>query len=74
MNNRTPSHPAPPGGACQDSAPPILDHTGHTLPDHFRSRMRFCSGEVALVEVRVHPLVIVPTGGTTISVAEVAHV
>jgi hypothetical protein len=36
--------------------------------------MRFCSGEVALVEIRLHPIVIVPTGGTAISLAEVAHV
>jgi hypothetical protein len=36
--------------------------------------MRFCSGDIALVEVRLHPLIIVPTGGTAISVAEVAHV
>ena len=54
MNYRTPSHPAPPGGACQDSAPPIISNTGASLPDHFRSRMRLLSGDVAHVEVRIH--------------------
>jgi hypothetical protein len=52
--------------------PPIRDHAGHTLPDHFRLRMRFSSGDLALVEVRLHPI-IVPNGGTATSIAEVAH-
>lgn len=56
MNYRTPSHPAPPAGACQDSAPPIISNTGASLPDHFRSRMLLHSGYVAHVEVRIHPV------------------
>lgn len=54
MNYRTPSHPAPPGGACQDSAPPVMNNAGSSLPDHFRSRMLLHSGDVAHVEVRIH--------------------
>lgn len=75
MNYLTPSQPALPGGACQDSAPPIISNTGASLPDHFRSRMLFLSGDVAHVEVRIHSVLpstsdaIVGTPGTEVAYA-----